>query len=89
VKKKNKIISSKSERVVRKNLSELRKIIDETNDIIEARVAQCLETGITWATQETEGWDNMWDETVLMTKIIKQEIADEVYKNIIKVFDNE
>ncbi len=37
-------------------------------------MAQCLETGIIWATRPTQGWAPMENEALLMAGIVKEDI---------------
>ena len=41
---------------IKRTLKKLRRIIEDSPDTLESRVAQCLEAGIIWASQPTKGW---------------------------------
>lgn len=60
---------------IRRHLRRLRKLIDESGDPCEQRVAYAMETAIRWATTHTVGWGCMAKDAVLLAELLKKDLA--------------
>jgi len=69
------LLCAKSASTIRRNLCELRKVIDTSKDPVETRIAYSMETAIRWVTLETKGWPGMMAEAKGMAMLLKQELA--------------
>lgn len=66
----------KTRNTVRRNLAELRAIIDDTETPPElARIACGMETALRWVTQKTVGWGGMAQEARDLAELLKKEMA--------------
>ena len=59
---------------VRSHLRRLRKMIDESKDPCEQRIAYGMETAIRWARQNTTRWGDMADEAKTLAELLRREI---------------
>ena len=50
-------MSIPSKRTIKKRMKELRSLIDNSKDPVVQRIAYGMETAITWATEDTVGWE--------------------------------
>ena len=66
----------KSERTIRRHVAQLRKLCEASNDPLEARVAQAMETALRWALNQTAYGiiGSMEEEAKLQVKCLKSEI---------------
>lgn len=65
----------KAASTIKRNLKELRTLIDTDPDPVVRRIAYSMETAIRWATEETVGWDEMVDEAIEEATILKNELG--------------
>lgn len=67
----------KSRNTVRRNLAELRAIIDDPETPPElARIALGMETAIRWATEKTVGWGDMAQEALALSELLRKELEN-------------
>ena len=66
----------KAEATIRKAERALRKRIDATQDPVEARVGQAMETALRWARLKTVGWPAMHEEAAAFAKLIREELPN-------------
>ena len=69
--------TGKAQSTIQRNLRELRKVVDETADPIESRIAYAMEHAIRWATLNTVGWSDMATEAKNLAMLLRDEIAGE------------
>ena len=55
-------------------LKDLRRLVDTSKDPCEYLLAYAMETGIIWATQDTEGWKGMAVEAKLLARLLREEL---------------
>ena len=60
---------------IQRHLRRLRKLIDESGDLYEQRVAYAMETAIRWSTTHTVGWGCMANEAALLAELLKKDAA--------------
>lgn len=60
---------------IQRHLRHLRKLIDESGDPHEQRLAYAMETAIRWATTHTVGWGCMAKEAALLAELLKKDVA--------------
>jgi len=70
-----------SEKKIEKEISRLRKFIDETNgfekeNIIQRRMAYCLETVLRWTLEETISWNMPLEECLEESSILISELEE-------------
>lgn len=77
-----------SKRTIQRRKKELRKLIETagTDDTLKS-VAYAIETAITWATEETVGWESPAVMAVDMANIIKRDIARTIGAIVQKAFN--
>ena len=63
---------------IKGNLKELRELIDNTDDIILARIAYEIETAVRWARENTVNWGTLVEQAKEATSILRQELKDNV-----------
>lgn len=64
----------KSERTIRRQIRELRAMIDSpATDPIMRRMAYTIETALTWATSRTVGWPSQVEDAKAAAHLIRQE----------------
>lgn len=66
----------KSLRTIKKNLKELRELIDTSPDIFEHRMAYTIETALRWAIEDTVGWPDMIQEAKDAAWLLKKRVRD-------------
>lgn len=66
-------MSKKSERTIKRNLGQLRNLIDTTEDPVLKRVAYSMENAVRWATENTVGWPGLVQQAVSEAYMLKQE----------------
>ena len=49
----------KAQSTIRRNLKELRAIIETSNNPIETRIAYAMEQAVRWAVEDTRGWPSL------------------------------
>ena len=64
----------KSKSTIRRNLKELRSLIDSSNDLILRRIAYAMEHAVRWATEDTVGWHSLAREAEEEAKILRGEL---------------
>ena len=64
----------KSPRTILNAQRKLRRICEDSKDPIEARMAQIMETCLTWATNDMRGWGKIYDEPKLMASILRGDL---------------
>lgn len=71
-------MAKKSDGTIKRNLRELRKFIDSSDDPIATRIAYAMETAVRWATEDTVEWPGLLkqaqDEAELLRKQLEQAV---------------
>jgi hypothetical protein len=70
--------TSKSTRTIKKNLRELRKLIDETfvSDPLTSRIAYAMECAVRWVLEDTKDWPSLAQEAREQAEIARTESQD-------------
>ena len=69
-------MSIPSKRTLRRQLKELRVLIDTSKDAAEVRIAYGMETAIRWATEDTVGWERPVLTAIDLAKLLHTELKD-------------
>ena len=67
-------MSIPSKRTLRRQLKELRVLIDTSKDAAEVRIAYGMETAIRWATEDTVGWERPVLTAIDLAKLLHTEL---------------
>ncbi len=63
---------------INKEIKELRRLIDTTNDVVVARIAYAVETALIWATIDTKDWDTPVKDAIEEAEILRKEYKPEI-----------
>lgn len=64
----------KSRRTIKEHIRKLRKLIDESKDSTERRIAYAMEHALRWAILDTVGWESMDVEAKKLAAILRKEL---------------
>lgn len=68
-------MSIPSQRTIKRNLKELREVIDNTSDPVLARIAYAMERAVRWATENTVDWSGLAQQAREEAAFLKPELA--------------
>ena len=64
----------KSKRTIKRNLRELRKLIDTSEDVLLSRIAYAIETAVRWTIEDTTNWEGLCDQAKSEADLLKKQL---------------
>lgn len=78
-------MSIPSKRAIKAELKRLRALVESDRDPITQRIAYAMEAAITWATEDTVGWEHPHKMVADETRVMLAEVAEFIAKMLTTV----
>lgn len=67
-----------SQAEIKKQLKQLRKFIEDSEDMVATRIAYSVECAVKWATESTADWPPLLQSVKEDAKILRRELQDRI-----------